>query len=85
MHKEELDILNVVHDESLVARGHQVAGLLVGTVTDLYIQSSALHSQKPYPTTFPSLESCGSTHLWHSGLALESPPNSVVDTLRLSP
>lgn len=35
MHQEELNVLGVVDEESLVAGGHHVAGLLVGTVTDL--------------------------------------------------
>jgi len=35
VHQEELDVLGVVDEESLVAGGHHVAGLLVGTVTDL--------------------------------------------------
>lgn len=34
MHEEELDVLGVVDEESLVAGGHHVTGLLVGTVTD---------------------------------------------------
>ena len=34
MHEEELNVLGVVDEESLVAGGHHVAGLLVGTVTD---------------------------------------------------
>jgi hypothetical protein len=34
VHEEELDVLGVVDEESLVAGGHHVAGLLVGSVTD---------------------------------------------------
>jgi len=34
VHEEELNVLGVVDEESLVAGGHHVAGLLVGTVTD---------------------------------------------------
>jgi hypothetical protein len=34
VHQEELDILGVVDEEGLVARGHEVAGLLVAAVTD---------------------------------------------------
>lgn len=34
VHEEELNVLGVVNEESLVAGGHHVAGLLVGTVTD---------------------------------------------------
>lgn len=35
VHEEELNVLGVVDEESLVTRGHQVAGLLVATITDL--------------------------------------------------
>lgn len=35
MHQEELDVLGVVDEEGLVAGGHHVAGLLVGSITDL--------------------------------------------------
>lgn len=35
MHEQQLDILDVVDDESLVAGGHHVAGLLVGAIADL--------------------------------------------------
>ena len=35
MHEEELDVTGVLDEESLVARGHHVLGLLVATVTDL--------------------------------------------------
>ena len=36
VHEEELDVLNVVNEESLVAGGHHVLSLLVATVTDLF-------------------------------------------------
>jgi hypothetical protein len=35
VHEEELKVLDVADEESLVAGGHHVAGLLVGTVADL--------------------------------------------------
>lgn len=35
MHEQELEVLDVVDEEGLVARGHHVAGLLVGTEADL--------------------------------------------------
>lgn len=35
MHEEEVEVLDVVDEEGLVARGHHVAGLLVGAVADL--------------------------------------------------
>lgn len=35
VHHEELEVLDVVDEEGLVAGGHHVAGLLVGAVADL--------------------------------------------------
>jgi hypothetical protein len=35
VHEQQLDVLGVVDEESLVAGGHHVLGLLVATVTDL--------------------------------------------------
>ena len=37
MHEEELDVTGVLDEESLVARGHHVLGLLVATVSDLLL------------------------------------------------
>lgn len=36
VHQEQLNILDVVDEEGLVAGGCEVAGLLVGAETDLY-------------------------------------------------
>lgn len=35
VHEEQLDVLDVADKEGLVARGHHVAGLLVGAIADL--------------------------------------------------
>jgi hypothetical protein len=35
VHEEELDVVDVADEEGLVAGGHHVAGLLVGTIADL--------------------------------------------------
>lgn len=35
VHKEEVNVAGVVHEESLVAGGHHVASLLVGSETNL--------------------------------------------------
>lgn len=35
VHQEELDVVDVVDDEGLVARGHHELGLLVGAIADL--------------------------------------------------
>ena len=39
MHEEEVDVAGVVNEEGLVAGGHHVAGLLVGSETNLYASS----------------------------------------------
>jgi hypothetical protein len=39
VHEEEVDVTGVVDEEGLVAGGHHVAGLLVGTVANLYVSS----------------------------------------------
>ena len=36
MHEQELNVLGVADEESLVAGGHHEAGLLVGAEADLY-------------------------------------------------
>lgn len=36
MHEEKVNVADVVDEEGLVARGHHVAGLLVGAVSDLH-------------------------------------------------
>ena len=41
VHEEELDILDVADEESLVAGGHHVAGLLVGAIADLEARSKS--------------------------------------------
>ena len=35
VHEQELDVLDVANEESLVAGRHHVAGLLVGAIADL--------------------------------------------------
>jgi hypothetical protein len=43
VHHQQLDVLDVVDEEGLVARGHHVAGLLVGSVTDLHRFRLSVH------------------------------------------
>lgn len=69
MHKEELDVTDVADEESLVAGGHHVLGLLVGTEADLYVA-------KEQP-----LVSC-SYHSTHC--RLKSSSTNLVSSLRLS-
>lgn len=95
VHEEEVDIAGVVDDESLVAAGHQVAGLLVGSVTDLRNPSAKVpkHTTAPRWDNSRNCESpcfrgahrSGRSYLGHSSLALEPPSDAVVDTLRLPP
>lgn len=40
MHEEQVNVADVVDEEGLVAGGVEVAGLLVGTVSDLYKKHS---------------------------------------------
>lgn len=75
MHEEKLDIIGVLHKESLVARGHHVAGLLVATVADLAILIS----------TRSFLTGRRSTYRGHGKVALEASADAVVDTLGLAP
>ena len=39
VHEKELNVLGVLDEESLVAGGHHVLGLLVGAIADLSIQA----------------------------------------------
>jgi hypothetical protein len=36
MHEEKIDIIDVMNEESLVARGHKVPGLPVCSITNLW-------------------------------------------------
>lgn len=44
MHEEKVELADVVDEESLVAGGHHVTGLLVGSVTDLGHDGLALEA-----------------------------------------
>lgn len=99
VHEEEIQVADVVDEEGLVAGRHHVAGLAVVTISDLCAQSSISICPAVYPhcpllrpiSSRPSSSSARSraapvlTHLWHGSLALEASPDSVVDTLGLSP
>lgn len=39
MHQEKIDVLDVMDEEGLVARGHHVASLLVRSEADLWVQA----------------------------------------------
>lgn len=54
VHEEEFDITDVVYQESLVARGHHVAGFLVGSVTNLHHPNQRL----PQSRTARGSKSC---------------------------
>lgn len=74
MHQEKLDVARVVDNESLVAGGHHVPGLLVAAVADLV------------PSVFPPVLVCPvDTHRRHGDNALEASPDGIVDTLGLAP
>jgi hypothetical protein len=77
VHEEELNVLGVVDEESLMTRGCQVAGLLVATITDL------ITPIRKYPNQ--SLHESLQTYRGHGNGALESSADTVVDTLGLAP
>lgn len=52
VHEQEVNVVDVVDEEGLVARGHHVLGLLVGAIADL--QSSQKHVVS---TDFPTMPS----------------------------
>lgn len=91
VHEEEIQVADVVDQESLVTRRHHVASLPVATVSDLSPRlSSVWLSSSPHVYAFPMSfriipPSQKSTHLGHSGLTLEASADTVVDSLWLSP
>ena len=58
VHEEELDVVDVVDEESLVARGRHVAGLLVGAIADLEVAiesvSQCFSVRRAYPSISPA-------------------------------
>ena len=51
VHEEELDVLNVADEESLVAGGHHVAGLLVGAIADLNVAIEQVSRCPSFPAS----------------------------------
>jgi hypothetical protein len=76
-----------------VAGGHEVAGLPVGSVTDLMpcVSPNSKCSSVAYPIHIRNrhVQECegrrGGPYLGHGSLALEPPADAVVNTLRLAP
>ena len=97
MHQEEVNIADVVDEESLVAGGHHVAGFLVRSETNLIIQSalsSILQIRRSWQNQYFAFQleidaAMASivlpTYRWHNHLALETSSDTIVNTLRLSP
>ncbi len=79
MHEEELDVLDVADEEGLVARGHHVAGALVGAIANLERQPWSAPEALPCRSIPPSL------YLGHGSSSLEAAAHTVVDTLGLPP
>ena len=76
MHEQKLNVLGVVDEEGLVAGGHHVAGLLVGTVTDLmYTLAVSIAVRMIGRVSYGG----------HGNLALETTADSIVNTLGLAP
>jgi hypothetical protein len=86
VHEEEVDIADVVDEEGLVAGWHHVAGLLVGSETNLSRAMSAL-SLYYYANCLAKQSAVDGlqTYRWHNHLALKASADTVVDTLWLSP
>lgn len=82
VHEEEVNIADVVDEESLVARWHHVASLLVGTETDLRKKVSPIFSKHSIEGR---LRCHSKTYRWHNHLAAKASADTVVDTLWLSP
>lgn len=91
MHEQQLNIVDIVDEEGLVAGGDHVAGLLVGAVSDLYSQENQMISNVisfAFPRASRSnarVESSSKTYRGHGNVALEPSADTVVNTLRLAP
>lgn len=79
VHQQQLEVLDVVDEESLVAGGGQEASLLVGSVANLYF----IH-QHSCPSRCLSLL-LEMTYLGHADGAPEASADTAIDTLRLPP
>jgi hypothetical protein len=88
VHEQKLNILGVVDEESLVAGGHHVTGLLVASITNLYQHISSAKTVPVRSILFrqsADLIGLGLTYGWHGDGALEASADAVVDTLGLAP
>jgi len=97
VHEEEINVAGVVNEESLVAGGHHVACLLVGSETNLtyhqrlsWLCPKVIMSPELYLPWYPSeaiipLGSLHPTYRWHNHLTLKSSTDAIIDTLWLSP
>ena len=81
VHQEQFNIVGVLDEERLVARRHHVAGLLVGTVSNL---NPSKYSSIVAPTPTPRNKT-GLPYRGHGSLSLEPSPHTVIDTLGLPP
>ena len=91
VHEEEINVLGVVNEESLVAGGHHVLGLLVAAVTDLSNVLAFAHchyipnDSTRYDSKFDVDQAGSWTYGGHGDVRLEASADTVVDTLRLAP
>ena len=86
MHEQKLDVLGVVDQESLVAGGHQMTGLLVAAVTNLKSVSTDSYQQRDRcQDRYQDQNRVIRTYLGHGQVALEAAADTVVDTLGLAP
>lgn len=82
VHQQQLKVLDVVDEESLVAGGGQETGLLVGAVADLNKFTSHQHTLF-LGQFFLSRQS--TTYLGHTDGTAEASADTAIDTLGLSP
>ena len=86
VHQQQLEVLDVVDEESLVAGGGEEASLLVGAVADLQFHPSALLAPRedPLPRAVEE-EFLLMTYLGHADGAPEASADTAIDTLGLPP
>lgn len=86
VHQEELNVLGVVDEESLVAGGHHVAGLLVGAITDLGPRIDRSIIEFTGEKSNPDLDlKKVMGRIVHANNTLETATDAVINTLGLAP
>lgn len=84
MHEEELDLVGVVDEEALVAVGHDVTGLLVGSVSDVGHGELALE-ERSAGGRLSGRTACMGGGGGQRATNLKTTANAVINTLGLAP